>query len=262
MNCQPFVCRGLPGATGPPGGAQGIAGAEGILGPTGATGGLLGEIGPTGIDGATGGILGSAGVVGPTGPSGVINQGVVGQLGVTGLDGATGPSTLGLFAQLQPETFALTNTDPTSIISTLPAYKVGQMGYPTVSVGDTYYLEINAFGENLDVGFQDTILYVSVKTLTQDADLVLFSPDILFIPTGSPSIIFRFQAWMTFQLTGELHVSGIFTHSSPSQNIVQVGDGYVNAPFTGDTDLLFDIKMKSANTSSVTVNGCNLKRLF
>jgi len=110
----PIGATGVQGATGSAGtngsdgstgatGAQGIQGEQGATGITGATGiqgdvGATGETGATGVagaDGATGatGVAGTNGTDGATGATGPIGAtGATGTIGVDGSTGATGPA--------------------------------------------------------------------------------------------------------------------------------------------------------------------------
>ncbi len=122
---------GLAGATGPSGipgtvGETGVSGPSGIPGEVGATGpsgvpGEVGATGPSGIPGEVGatgpsGIPGTIGATGPsgipgtvgaTGPSGI--PGTVGATGPSGLTGATGPGFAPVSANVNMNSFSLTN---------------------------------------------------------------------------------------------------------------------------------------------------------
>jgi len=133
----PSGATGAQGATGVAGptGATGVAGptgATGLAGPTGATGvgttGATGESGPTGATGLAGptgatgvgttgatgesGPTGATGLAGPTGATGVGTTGATGEAGptgATGLTGATGAIGNSLIANLDANTYGISN---------------------------------------------------------------------------------------------------------------------------------------------------------
>jgi hypothetical protein len=114
--------QGDVGATGPEGaaGATGLPGATGLTGATGANGtigvdGSTGATGATGPQGATGaagtiGVDGSTGATGATGPAGTNGAtGVAGPTGATGVTGATGSFSGTLTANLDANSFSISN---------------------------------------------------------------------------------------------------------------------------------------------------------
>lgn len=111
---QPWTVNltGRTGATGPDGstGIAGPTGATGVAGVDGATGstGITGDVGATGATGigATG-IQGSTGETGATGVAGT--NGLNGATGATGLQGATGAIGNTLLANLDANTYSISN---------------------------------------------------------------------------------------------------------------------------------------------------------
>jgi len=114
----PSGATGTPGATGPNGfdGATGATGETGATGPAGSPGGATGatgEIGATGATGATGS-TGPEGATGSTGPEGA--TGATGETGATGPIGATGFLAETLTANLDANTYSISNIGDLTVL--------------------------------------------------------------------------------------------------------------------------------------------------
>jgi hypothetical protein len=183
------------------------------------------------------------------------------------VEGAVGPNTPGLFVQVAEQRFIIPNYNnpPISIIPS-GVNVIGQMGYPSITVGDTFCCSMGGLGVDLNQPILfPTQLFVNAQSdQVAGISLNLFPLNIL-IPNPNAAVYWRFQVWFTVRTAGDIYAHGTFTwsnFSTPSSNGVQVGQGSIAGNFTGGSNLVFNVLMKALETANVFVRRCNLTKLY
>jgi len=257
---------GATGSTGPQGdiGSTGPAGATGvgIDGATGATGvgidgatgatGIQGNAGATGLEGATGatgangtiGVDGSTGATGATGPDGTDGAtGATGPAGTDGATGATGSFSGTLTANLDANTYSISNVGNLSSSGNISANRLiangSIVGNPDLVLGNT----ANANATLTRIVTDTTFSYIQTGNGTVNS-----TGNIVFSPYSSPT-----QKVVIDTSSGNLTAAGTVTANNFSGNITITGNVTGTSPnvtlVAGSYSTVFD------NTGNIVLPG-------